>query len=79
MPRPPRACHHDVRAWEGGMSGTGTGPLSIGMVWGIDCTAKYWRNTWHLFCVRRAATRPRPTADLTGIVRTLQKCFLVTA
>jgi hypothetical protein len=23
--------------------------IGIGIVWGIDCTAKYWRNTWHIF------------------------------
>ena len=25
------------------------GPLSIGIVWGVDCLAKYWNNIWHLF------------------------------
>ena len=40
-----------------GMSGAGTGPLSIGIIWGIVGTAKYWRNIWHLFI------DPYPRAD----------------
>ena len=48
----------DVRAREG-MSGGRQGPLSIGIIWGIVCTAKYGRNIWHLsrgpYAIRSAA------------------------
>eukprot|EP00966_Prymnesium_polylepis_P062414 1448408-Prymnesium_polylepis.1 len=41
-----RACATCARGK--GMSWAGPEPLSIGIIWGVGCLAKYWKNIWHL-------------------------------
>ena len=59
-----RACATCARRKE--MSVAGPGPLSIGIIWGIDCLAKYWKNTWQIF---------RQPNGFTGEVRLGFRCF----